>query len=104
MRSDARGAAGIPGGTADRNQSGGGGSDNGYAAKVRACVRPQVIYNVPQQQGNSNPTVQYMAKLKSNGIVENVDIRRRSEEHTSELQSLMRISYAVFCQKQKIKI
>src|SRR3546814_4283587 len=26
---------------------------------------------------------------------------RRSEEHTSELQSLMRISYAVFCLKQK---
>src|SRR3546814_8899152 len=26
----------------------------------------------------------------------------RSEEHTSELQSLMRISYAVFCWKQKI--
>src|SRR3546814_10079402 len=29
--------------------------------------------------------------------------RRRSEEHTSELQSLMRISYAVFCLKKKIK-
>src|SRR3546814_3726603 len=28
----------------------------------------------------------------------------RSEEHTSELQSLMRISYAVFCLKQKKKI
>src|SRR3546814_7587682 len=28
---------------------------------------------------------------------------RRSEEHTSELQSLMRISYAVFCLKQKKK-
>src|SRR3546814_7149301 len=28
--------------------------------------------------------------------------RTRSEEHTSELQSLMRISYAVFCLKQKI--
>src|SRR3546814_8420742 len=28
----------------------------------------------------------------------------RSEEHTSELQSLMRISYAVFCLKQKPKI
>src|SRR3546814_8347080 len=28
--------------------------------------------------------------------------RRRSEEHTSELQSLMRISYAVFCLKKKI--
>src|SRR3546814_3142153 len=27
----------------------------------------------------------------------------RSEEHTSELQSLMRISYAVFCLKQKLK-
>src|SRR3546814_21197505 len=28
--------------------------------------------------------------------------RGRSEEHTSELQSLMRISYAVFCLKKKI--
>src|SRR3546814_9665302 len=28
-------------------------------------------------------------------------IRDRSEEHTSELQSLMRISYAVFCLKTK---
>src|SRR3546814_3384891 len=30
--------------------------------------------------------------------------RMRSEEHTSELQSLMRISYAVFCLKKKKKI
>src|SRR3546814_5249295 len=30
-------------------------------------------------------------------------VRRRSEEHTSELQSLMRISYAVFCLKKKKK-
>src|SRR3546814_5599022 len=29
--------------------------------------------------------------------------RLRSEEHTSELQSLMRISYAVFCLKKKTK-
>src|SRR3546814_6250023 len=29
------------------------------------------------------------------------DDRKRSEEHTSELQSLMRISYAVFCLKKK---
>src|SRR3546814_6053562 len=28
-------------------------------------------------------------------------VTRRSEEHTSELQSLMRISYAVFCLKKK---
>src|SRR3546814_3503454 len=33
----------------------------------------------------------------ANGITYN----QRSEEHTSELQSLMRISYAVFCLKQK---
>src|SRR3546814_6737818 len=30
-------------------------------------------------------------------------IRSRSEEHTSELQSLMRISYAVFCLKKQKK-
>src|SRR3546814_1195395 len=30
-----------------------------------------------------------------------LDVRPRSEEHTSELQSLMRISYAVFCLKNK---
>src|SRR3546814_8847984 len=33
--------------------------------------------------------------------VENVREVIRSEEHTSELQSLMRISYAVFCLKKK---
>src|SRR3546814_2310002 len=31
------------------------------------------------------------------------EIEPRSEEHTSELQSLMRISYAVFCLQKKIK-
>src|SRR3546814_3068273 len=35
------------------------------------------------------------------GQPEHVDQRARSEEHTSELQSLMRISYAVFCLKKK---
>src|SRR3546814_6665459 len=32
-----------------------------------------------------------------------LDHHMRSEEHTSELQSLMRISYAVFCLKKKIE-
>src|SRR3546814_1289487 len=32
--------------------------------------------------------------------VRHTNILRRSEEHTSELQSLMRISYAVFCLKK----
>src|SRR3546814_3691684 len=39
-------------------------------------------------------------------LVESVDAhgrRQRSEEHTSELQSLIRISYAVFCLKKKIQ-
>src|SRR3546814_3740877 len=35
------------------------------------------------------------------GIATNLAERERSEEHTSELQSLMRISYAVFCLKKK---
>src|SRR3546814_10059914 len=35
------------------------------------------------------------------GIVGNHEHEFRSEEHTSELQSLMRISYAVFCLKKK---
>src|SRR3546814_3148352 len=33
--------------------------------------------------------------------LDNDDIGNRSEEHTSELQSLMRISYAVFCLQKK---
>src|SRR3546814_10893807 len=35
------------------------------------------------------------------GVHEHGGSRGRSEEHTSELQSLMRISYAVFCLKKK---
>src|SRR3546814_7450730 len=34
------------------------------------------------------------------GIFNGLDLGFRSEEHTSELQSLMRISYAVFCLKK----
>src|SRR3546814_6149392 len=34
-------------------------------------------------------------------VTEFVDGKKRSEEHTSELQSLMRISYAVLCLKKK---
>src|SRR3546814_5987970 len=33
-----------------------------------------------------------------------MDVDARSEEHTSELQSLMRISYAVFCLKKKNEV
>src|SRR3546814_4207842 len=37
------------------------------------------------------------------GLHARLDALDRSEEHTSELQSLMRISYAVFCLKKKTK-
>src|SRR3546814_5475903 len=39
--------------------------------------------------------------LRVRGLAGDHTDRRRSEEHTSELQSLMRISYAVFCLKKK---
>src|SRR3546814_9128417 len=40
----------------------------------------------------------------NNGLlVQTAEYMHRSEEHTSELQSLMRISYAVFCLKKKTK-
>src|SRR3546814_2632810 len=38
---------------------------------------------------------------RERSVPRSADARRRSEEHTSELQSLMRISYAVFCLKKK---
>src|SRR3546814_8130511 len=40
---------------------------------------------------------------RRNVVGAGADIEERSEEHTSELQSLMRISYAVFCLKKKKK-
>src|SRR3546814_6604741 len=43
------------------------------------------------------PLARWLRKRHGDGSV-------RSEEHTSELQSLMRISYAVFCLKKKKKI
>src|SRR3546814_7375016 len=39
------------------------------------------------------------ARAKAKNVSDLMDAGERSEEHTSELQSLMRISYAVFCLK-----
>src|SRR3546814_5050418 len=49
--------------------------------------------------------VVFVARLRGEGVadVAGLGIDERSEEHTSELQSLMRISYAVFCLKKKNK-
>src|SRR3546814_1583088 len=56
-------------------------------AEARHCLRRRV-----QDAGN-----QFFP------VAPDADRRSRSEEHTSELQSLMRISYAVFCLKKKNK-
>src|SRR3546814_9797270 len=40
-------------------------------------------------------------RLAKKGLFQRRPLSLRSEEHTSELQSLMRISYAVFCLKKK---
>src|SRR3546814_4190505 len=42
-------------------------------------------------------------KILAAEVVHPAETVARSEEHTSELQSLMRISYAVFCLKKKTK-
>src|SRR3546814_2330156 len=55
-------------------------------------IEPPTIAR-PEEPGPRGPTA---------GDVEAAqDMTPRSEEHTSELQSLMRISYAVFCLKKK---
>src|SRR3546814_1926023 len=47
------------------------------------------------------PSLRYDSRVQAIGLM--VVVIVRSEEHTSELQSLMRISYAVFCLKKKKK-
>src|SRR3546814_9593518 len=60
----------------------------------------EAVARVVLQQGD-----QGHRQMLAVGAVDTEDeldgLRRRSEEHTSELQSLMRISYAVFCMKKK---
>src|SRR3546814_8153419 len=53
--------------------------------------KPMPLFDLP-------PATTGVEGLKSSDLV---DGRPRSEEHTSELQSLMRISYAVLCLKKK---
>lgn len=73
------GAPGRPGGTADRNQAGGGGGDGGYAAKVRACVQPGVVYSTPpRSEVRGNPALQYRVDLNADGTPNRVQIKRSS--------------------------
>src|SRR3546814_6663779 len=52
----------------------------------------------PQSHFNYEQAWDIVDSLSLNGLARQAS---RSEEHTSELQSLMRISYAVFCLKKK---
>src|SRR3546814_2121471 len=51
--------------------------------------------------GGRRPARGAQADRLGDGVAQAGRPERRSEEHTSELQSLMRISYAVFCLKKK---
>src|SRR3546814_3910769 len=65
---------------------------SGAGAAALACLDLLVSLGIRQE----NIWVTDIAGVVHEGRTE------RSEEHTSELQSLMRISYAVFCLKKKI--
>jgi TonB family protein len=77
MRGDVLSAAGLPGGTADRNQSGGG-RDDGYGAKVRACVQPGVSFPPPPRGSAGNPAAQYRVSLKPDGQIADVRMTKSS--------------------------
>src|SRR3546814_3014883 len=74
-----------------------------HARAACALARVSSVVKVLEQTMNSvcagsSPRT---ASLKS--VPSSLDTKPRSEEHTYELQSLMRISYAVFCLKNKKK-
>src|SRR3546814_996479 len=68
------------------------------AARVRTMVGRHAISMV-------RTVVSFVTKRRTHGAnsYSTSSWHARSEEHTSELQSLMRISYAVFCLKKKNK-
>src|SRR3546814_5407004 len=72
----------------------------------RGQHRRDVAVAVGRIQGLSDAEDRHLARRRRDPLSDRAfPCRRlaRSEEHTSELQSLMRISYAVFCLKKKKK-
>src|SRR3546814_960591 len=57
-------------------------------------------FNLQAPVPGEDITVSYMKRLPREAPAGSKWVYKRSEEHTSELQSLMRISYAVFCLKK----
>src|SRR3546814_6902297 len=79
----------------------------GAAAAVAAVDAGNVLDRVVvgdqgRQAAGTDPRLQVrIAAVERGKGVQPVRVGIRSEEHTSELQSLMRTSYAVFCLKKK---
>src|SRR3546814_2243446 len=75
------------------------GAAGDLAAGDQRAEVPDAIGELHRQHRAGQRVEQHVAR----GVVGllRIDLRVRSEEHTSELQSLMRISYAVFCLKKK---
>src|SRR3546814_10468073 len=65
---------------------------------IRAQTRA-VIENIRDILASENATLENLVEISA--FLVNMNDFGRSEEHTSELQSLMRISYAVFCLHNK---
>src|SRR3546814_5074975 len=74
------------------------------AARLVAGAGVQPAFGAHEQPGHAEALDQPEGAPGRGRREEAVRQHRRSEEHTSELQSLMRISYAVFCLKKKKKI
>src|SRR3546814_4553497 len=72
-----------------------------YLFRWRAPDAPnaQFRFQLSASPDGSSPLVDEIGLTEPVLIL--TDLPKRSEEHTSELQSLMRISYAVFCLKKK---
>src|SRR3546814_3588182 len=72
-----------------------------YTTLFRSATRLRASYG----SGIKNPGFYELYGFVDGRFIGNEDLKpeksTRSEEHTSELQSLMRISYAVFCLKKK---
>src|SRR3546814_8116548 len=73
-----------------------------YTTLFRSAVRPICwIAYCSREQRKARPAFPCFWSRSAGARRFWLKSRRRSEEHTSELQSLMRISYAVFCLKKK---
>src|SRR3546814_4213842 len=76
---------------------------NGVSAQGRLVFTAGIVGWDEQQRFVSDDMVGQFEQVLANtvAILAEAGALPRSEEHTSELQSLMRISYAVFCLKKK---